>query len=65
MEIWVHGEASMSLPLPAGVKGGELYFAGGRPGSFGAKVACECSDGVMRFSALDAWPQKHLYFVAG
>ena len=65
MEIWVHGEAAMSLPLPAGVKGGELYFAGGRPGSFGAKVACECSDGAMRFSALDAWPQKHLYFVAG
>jgi len=65
MEIWVHGEAAMSLPLPAGVKSGELYFQGGRPGSFGTKVACECADGMIRFSALDAWPQKHLFFVAG
>ena len=52
------------LAAPAGVKGGELYFEGGRPGSFGAKVACECSDGVLRFNALNAWPQKHLFFVA-
>ena len=64
MEIWVHGEAAMSLPLPAGVKGGELYFEGGRPGSFGAKVVCDCSGGVLRFGALNAWPQKHLFFVA-
>ena len=65
LEIWVHGEAAMSLPLPTGVKGGELYFEGGRPGAFGAKVTCQCSDSVMRFNALNAWPQKHLFFVAG
>lgn len=65
MEVWVHGEAAMSLPLPGGVKGGELYFEGGRPGSFGAKAVCDCSSGVLRFDALNAWPQKHLFFVAG
>ena len=65
LEIWVHGEAAMSLPLPGGVKGGELYFEGSHVGAFGAKVACECSDGLMRFNALNGWPQKHLFFVAG
>jgi hypothetical protein len=65
MEVWVHGEAAMSLPLPPGVKGGELYFEGGRLGAFGAKVACDCTGGVLRFEALNAWPQKHLFFVAG
>jgi hypothetical protein len=64
MEIWANGEASMSLPLPAGVKGGELYFQGGKPGAFGAKVACKCAEGVLRFDASNAWPQKHLFFVA-
>jgi len=65
LEVWVHGEAAMSLPLRASVKGGELYFEGGRLGSFGAKIACDCSGGVLRFDALSTWAQKHLYFVAG
>jgi hypothetical protein len=65
MEVCVQGGATMSLPLPAGVKGGELYFEGGRLGSFGAKVACDCSGGMLHFEALKAWPQKHLFFVAG
>lgn len=63
MEVWVHGEAAMSLPLPMGVKAGELYFEGGRLGAFGAKVACDCSGGILRFNALKAWPQKHLFLV--
>jgi hypothetical protein len=65
IEIWVHGEAAMTLPLPAGVKGGELYFEGERVGSFGGRVACDCSGGVLHFNALKAWAQKHLFFVAG
>ena len=65
MELWAHGEAAMTVPLPAGVKGGELYFEGGRVGSFGAKVACDCSGGMLHFDALNAWPQKHLFFVPG
>ena len=64
MEIWIHGEAAMSLPLPAGVKGGQLYFEGGRLGSFGARLACECSGGVLRLNAQNNWPQRHLFFIA-
>jgi hypothetical protein len=65
MEVWIHGEADMSLPLPSGVKTGELYFQGARIDSFGEKVACECSGGVLQFKASNDWPQKHLFFVAG
>ena len=34
-EIWIHGEAEMSLPLPAGVSSSELYFQGARMDAFG------------------------------
>ena len=63
MEIWVQGEADMSMPLPAGVTGGDLHFQGARLGSFGEKVACECAGGVLRFKALNAWGQRRLFFV--
>ena len=63
MEIWVQGEADMSLPLPARVTGGDLHFQGARLGSFGEKVACECAGGVLRFKALNAWGQRRLFFV--
>ena len=65
MEIWVHGEADLILPLPQGVAAGSLYAQGARPGSFGEKVACECADGILRFKALNAWGQRRLFFVAG
>ena len=65
MELWVHGETELQIPLPAGVARGELYSQGAPPGSFGEKVACDCGGGVLRFKALHAWPQKHLFFVAG
>ena len=64
MEVWVHGEADMSLPLPSGVKTGDLYFQGSRIDSFGEKVACACSGGALQFKARNNWPQKHLFFVA-
>jgi hypothetical protein len=64
MEVWVHGEADMSLPLPSEVKTGELYFQGAKIDSFGEKLACECSGGVLQFKARNDWPQKHLFFVA-
>lgn len=65
MEIWVQGEAEMSLPLPEGVERGELYFQGAGPGAFGAKVESECQGGVLRFKARRDWGHKHLFLVAG
>jgi hypothetical protein len=63
MEIWVQGEADMTVPLPAGATRGDLYFQGARLGSFGEKVACECAGGALRFKALNARGQRHLYLV--
>jgi len=65
MEVWVHGEADMSLPLPVRVENGELYFQGARIDAFGERVACVCSGGVLQFKARNDWPQKHLFLVAG
>jgi len=63
LEIWVQGDAEMRIPLPAGIDKGELYCAGGRIGSFGEKVACECAGGILRFKARHGWPRQHLFFV--
>jgi hypothetical protein len=63
LEIWANGQADLSLPLPAGVGGGALYFQGPRIDAFGDQVPCECSGGLLRFHARNDWPQKHLFFV--
>jgi hypothetical protein len=63
MELWVQGEADMSLPLPPGVAGGTLCLQGAKLGSFGEKVACECAGGLLRFKALSTWGQRRLFFV--
>jgi len=63
MEVWVHGEADIRLPLPAGVTAGGLYMQGARLGSLGEKVACECAAGTLRFKALSAWGQRRLFLV--
>ena len=64
LEIWMQGEAELSLPLPAGVKGGDLFFQGPRLDAFGEKVPCDCSSGVLHFKAQTAWGQRHLFFLA-
>lgn len=64
MEIWIHGDAEMSLPLPAGVSRGELFFQGARMDTFGEKIPCFAARGVLRFKTQGAWGQRHLFFVA-
>jgi len=63
LEVWTHGEADISLPLPGAVNGGALYFQGARIDAFGEPIACDCSGGVLRFKSRNDWPQKHLFFV--
>jgi hypothetical protein len=65
LEVWSHGEADVSLPLPRGTNGGQLHFQGARLDAFGEKVECDCSGGRLRFRSREDWPQKHLFFVGG
>jgi hypothetical protein len=64
MELWIHGQTEIQVPLPAGVTRADVYFQGARPGSFGEKITSECSGGILRFSPMNNWPQKHLFLVA-
>lgn len=63
MELWIHGDTEITIPLPAGVNGGELYGHGAYLGAFGEKIACECSNGELRFKARRSWGNRHCYFV--
>jgi hypothetical protein len=63
-ELWVQGEAEVSMPLPAGVSKGGLFFHGSRPGAIGQPVTCSCEGGLLRFKAERGWGQRHLLFIA-
>lgn len=65
LELWVQGEAEISIPLPAGVSGGELFGQGAHLAAFGERISCECSGGQLRFKALRAWGNRHCYLVPG
>ncbi|MBI3851048.1 MAG: hypothetical protein HY298_12345 [Verrucomicrobia bacterium] len=65
LELWVKGDAEVSVPLSAGVTKGRLFFRGARPGSLGEAVESVCENGGLRFKAQGAWGQRHLLFVAG
>lgn len=61
MELWVDGEAEVTIPLPAGLEQVKLVFQGGRLDEPGAPLPCECKEGVLKFSAVKAWGQKHVF----
>jgi hypothetical protein len=65
LEIWSHGEADISLPLPSGVDRGQLYFQGMRIDAIGEKLACDCSGSLLRFKSRNRRPRNHLFFVGG
>jgi hypothetical protein len=63
LEIWVNGEAEVTIPVPDGAKSGRLCFEGGRFGSLGETVPCSVEQGRLKFKSLPSWSQRHLYFV--
>ena len=63
MELWVNGEADITIPLPASLNGGELYGQGPRLDAFGEKIPCEVAAGMLRFKSLAGWGHRHFYFV--
>lgn len=65
MELWVDGDAEMTVPVLGEVERANLHFQGPRLGAFGAKLPCKCSEGLLHFTARKDWPQKHLFLVAG
>jgi hypothetical protein len=65
MELWTHGQAKITIPLPDQVTAGQLVFQGPRLGSAGGTVPATIKDGQLHFEASDQWPQKHLYLLPG
>lgn len=63
MEIWVDGDAEMTLPLPAGLEQVKLFFQGAKVDELGEALPCRCEGGNVRFAAVKSWPQKHLFAV--
>ncbi len=63
LELWVHGEARMTIPLSPGLESSTLCFQGRAPDELGESVPFEISDGVLRFEVRNNWPQKHFFLV--
>ena len=63
MEIWAHGPAELSIPLGESNARGRLFLHGPRPGSVGEEVPATVRDGLLRFTARQGWPEKHLYLL--
>ncbi|HOW68240.1 MAG TPA: hypothetical protein P5186_24425 [Candidatus Paceibacterota bacterium] len=65
LELWITGSAQVQIPLPAGIAQGRLFFQGPRLGSCGESIPSVVRNGDLHFKVDAAWPQKHLYFIAG
>jgi hypothetical protein len=64
LEVWVHGAASVAIPLPDGVSSGALRFQGASVGVAGAPVpGAECGRERLRFRAEATWGLAHLYLL--
>jgi hypothetical protein len=64
LELWAQGEAQVTIPLPADVSRGRLFFHGPRPGSIGHAIASSYARGLLQFKARREWGQAHLLLVA-
>jgi len=63
LELWVNGEAEVTIPVPDGANAGRLCFEGGRFGSLGDAVPCTVESGRLKFKSQQGWGQRHLFFV--
>ena len=64
LELWVHGQARVKVPVPSGIEGGQLVFQGTRLGAAGDRIDARIENGRLEFAAEEGWPQKHLYLLA-
>jgi hypothetical protein len=63
MELWVHGEAEVGIPLVEANARGRLFMQGAYPGRAGQEVEASVRDGTLCFMSRPDWPQQHLYLV--
>lgn len=63
LELWVHGNGEVRIPLPPGLGSGRLFAAGRRPGSPGEELPARCENGELRFATRLEARLRHLYWV--
>jgi hypothetical protein len=64
LELWAHGNAQLTIPLPKSVPSGRLVFQGSHLGAAGSPIPATIQAGKLEFEVQDNWPEKHLYLLA-
>jgi hypothetical protein len=64
MEIFVHCDGALRIPLPEELAGARLFFAGSRPGSIGEAIPCRVTGGNLEFTATGSWSYRKLFVLA-
>ena len=60
LEMWIDGDAELTIPVEEPTAQGKLFHAGPRPGSLGAEVTASLRDGVLRFANTGS---RHLFLI--
>lgn len=63
LELWVQGNAVVTVPLPGGMDKGALYASAARPGGIGGRIDSTCEAGRLRFQSTQDKHQQRLFFV--
>jgi hypothetical protein len=63
LEVWVHGEGEVHIPLGEAVPSPTLFFAHGRAGALAEEVPCNVAEGLLRFTAKSGWGLRKLFLL--
>ncbi|MCX8107729.1 MAG: hypothetical protein N3G20_02885, partial [Verrucomicrobiae bacterium] len=63
LELWVQGRATVSLPLPLGMRGSRLMLADVQPGLVSRELPGSFNNSVLTFQADPDGAQGHLYVI--
>ncbi len=63
LELWVHGEGRVRVPVTEELRAPRLLLAGGKPGSAAGAVTAEWKDGFLEFDAGPGKAQGQLYLI--
>lgn len=65
MELWVHGEGQVRIPLPEDLRSVRVFLQGARLDAPGATVPARVESGELRFRAQGGWGAMHLFVLPG